>query len=101
MEPRRIAASVLTGAALVIVTAVATTAASASESASESACRDFATWQAHPARAALDAMLTASEHAPWHYLGADVAALYGDTRGHAPAKYRAWDVRDLARDCTQ
>lgn len=43
-------------------------------------CAAFRVWDEHRTAVHLDAMLTASEHAPWRNLGNDVDVVYADVR---------------------
>lgn len=61
-------------------------------------CAAFRTWDHHRTTANLDALLTASETAPWVPLGADVVVVYTDVRGHDTYDLAA-DVKAIGQDC--
>lgn len=61
-------------------------------------CRAFAQWNHHRTTANLDAMLTASERAPWANLGNDVDVVYADVRGGNHLDLAA-DVSGIRKDC--
>lgn len=62
------------------------------------ACHAFAVWNYHRTMAHLDAMLTASERAPWNPLGNDAVVVYADVRSGDTLDLSA-DVKGLAADC--
>ena len=67
-------------------------------SASARTCIAFAHWSHHHTNASLDAMLTASERAPWNNLGNDVDVVYADIRGGDRIDLSA-DASGIADDC--
>jgi hypothetical protein len=62
------------------------------------ACHAFTQWEHHRTTGRLDAMLTASERAPWDAIGADVVVVYTDVRDGDHLDLPA-DVKSLAQDC--
>lgn len=69
-------------------------------SATGRTCAAFARWDRHRTAANLDAMLTASERAPWVFVGSDAAVVYVDVReGPAGQADLADDVANFRADC--
>ena len=58
----------------------------------------FTTWEAHPTRANLDALVADSFHLPAKYDAADIAQLYADVMGGAKATYVSDDKQYVAED---
>ena len=76
----------------------AVTAAYTSVNWTARTCAAFTAWQHQHTTTHLDAMLTASEHVGWKYLGEDAVALYADVRGHS-RKYLGDDIHNMTDDC--
>jgi hypothetical protein len=67
---------------------------------SVTACHDFDVFRAHPSAASAEAMMSASLHVTWKYLGGDIWQLYGDWRADGNnGKYVARDEKYVAQDC--
>lgn len=89
------------GATVAIAATVATghaPAHTAHPTPTQRTCADFRAWHAHKTTANLDAMLTASERAPWSNLGNDVNVVYADVRGHNTYDL-AGDIAGIIADC--
>lgn len=61
-------------------------------------CAAFNAWNHHRTVTNLNAMLTASESAPWNNLGNDVDVVYADVRGNDRIDL-PMDARGIAIDC--
>jgi hypothetical protein len=61
-------------------------------------CAAFRAWDKHRSTANLDAMMTASERAPWHSIGTDVNVVYTDVRAGYKLDLAA-DVAGVRQDC--
>ena len=58
----------------------------------------FTTWEKHPGRANLDALVADSFHLPAKYAGEDIAQLYSDVMTGAKATYLSDDKQYVAED---
>lgn len=67
-------------------------------SPAQQTCAAYKAWLAHPSTARLNAMLTASENAPYKYVGEDAVGLYKDVRS-GKTTYLAKDEAYFAKDC--
>lgn len=84
--------------ALTMVTASggAARAAAVRATPAQRTCTAFAAWERHRTTSHLDAMLTASERAPWTPIGADAVVLYTDVRS---GENTAGDIAAMHGDC--
>jgi hypothetical protein len=101
MKLARLAATaLLTATAAATLTAAPALASTAPLApAAVKTCAAYRAWLAHPTTVRLNAMMNASEAAPWKYVGEDATGLYSDVRSQAKAKYIAADKKYFTEDC--
>lgn len=75
--------------------------AQAAVSPSHRTCWAEQSYIQHPSAMALNTMLTASEGAPWKYIGEDAASLYAAVRGGKPAATVAKAEAYFSEDCAK
>jgi hypothetical protein len=99
MMTRTAIAAVVMASAVASGSAVAlnsTPANASTASATAKTCAAFARWDHHRTTANLNAMLTASELAPWVLVGTDAVVVYTDVRSKQNVTD---DVKSFRTDC--